>query len=119
INREVVAATGATVELANYNSLEQVVVSGAAKAVHAAMPKYTGAGAKRVVELQVSAPFHSSLMLPAATALAPALSKAMFWPVQIPVVANLTATPYPGDPAQYPLLLGAQIYNPVRWVQTV
>jgi [acyl-carrier-protein] S-malonyltransferase len=108
------------VELANFNSLEQVVVSGAAEAVHAAMRLFTEAGAKRVIELPVSAPFHSSLMVPAAEGLQPLLAATHFEPAwEVPVVANLTAEPYPGDASQYPLILAAQIYNSVRWVQTV
>jgi [acyl-carrier-protein] S-malonyltransferase len=119
INREVATATGGPLETANYNSLDQVVVSGAAAAVQAAMPKYTDAGARRVVELPVSAPFHSSLMVPAAEGLRPMLAGTAFHTLSMPVVANLTAQPYPGDTAQYGLILAAQIYNSVRWVQTV
>jgi [acyl-carrier-protein] S-malonyltransferase len=110
---------GEPVEMANFNSLEQVVVSGAAEAVRAAMPRFTDAGAKRVIELQVSAPFHSSLMVPAAEGLQPLLSHTQFLPTQTPVIANLTAQPYPAGAAEYPMILAAQIYNSVRWVQTV
>lgn len=110
---------GEPVEMANFNSLEQVVVSGAAEAVRAAMPLFTEAGAKRVIELQVSAPFHSSLMVRAAEGLQPMLTHTQFLPTQTPVVANLTAQPYPAGVAEYPMILAAQIYNSVRWVQTV
>jgi [acyl-carrier-protein] S-malonyltransferase len=110
---------GDPVELANYNSLEQVVVSGTAQAVHESMPRFSEAGAKRVVELQVSAPFHSSLMAPAAEGLRPLLSGTAFSAPAHSVVANLTAQPYPADPAHFALILAAQIYNSVRWVQTV
>jgi [acyl-carrier-protein] S-malonyltransferase len=110
---------GEPVEMANFNSLEQVVVSGAAEAVRAAMPLFTEAGAKRVIELQVSAPFHSSLMVRAAEGLQPMLTHTQFLPTQTPVVANLTAQTYPAGVAEYPMILAAQIYNSVRWVQTV
>jgi [acyl-carrier-protein] S-malonyltransferase len=116
---EVTHLLGEPVELANFNSLEQVVVSGAANAVHAAMARCTEAGAKRVIELQVSAPFHSSLMVAAAEGLTPMLAGTAFSAPAYSVVANLTAQPYPADTSQFSLVLAAQIYNSVRWVQTV
>lgn len=119
ICNSVAAGLNQALEIANFNSFEQVVVSGAAQAVAQALPLFAEAGAKRVVELPVSAPFHSSLMLPAANGLKPALDAAEFSAARVPVVANLTASPYPADPAQYPLLLHAQIFNPVRWTETV
>jgi len=119
INEEVAAELKQDLVVANYNSPEQIVVSGSAAAVKAAMPRYTDAGAKRVVELPVSAPFHSPLMVPAADGLKPRLTSLEFKPMATPVVANLTAEPYPGDTAQYPLMLHAQIFNPVRWTDTV
>jgi len=119
ICQQVTANVGVPVELANFNSLEQVAVSGAADAVRTAMPLFTDAGAKRVVELPVSAPFHSSLMVPAAKGLRPLLAETAYAAPQYSVLANLTGEPYPNDPAQYQLILAAQIYNSVRWVQTV
>ncbi|MCC7477335.1 ACP S-malonyltransferase [bacterium] len=119
INREVASELNLALEIANYNHPGQIVVSGAAEAVRAATPKYSAAGAKRVVELPVSAPFHCSLMVPAADGLRPSLEAWAWRPAATPVLANLTAQPYPGDPAQYPLLLHAQIFNSVRWTETV
>lgn len=119
INQEVSRRLSQELVVANFNSPEQTVVSGHATAVRAAMPLYEQAGAKRVVELPVSAPFHSPLMVPAADGLKPRLNQLEFAPAQIPVVANLTVEHYPADPAQYPLLLHAQIFNPVRWTETV
>jgi [acyl-carrier-protein] S-malonyltransferase len=118
-NEVTMAHGGEPVEMANFNSLEQVVVSGAAEAVRAAMPLFTEAGAKRVVELPVSAPFHSSLMVPAAEGLQPILAATPFSAPEYSVIANLTAEPYPDDTSQFALILAAQIYNSVRWVQTV
>jgi len=119
INHKVANELGRDLVVANLNSPEQVVVSGHADAVRAAMPLYDAAGAKRAVELPVSAPFHSPLMVPAADGLKPRLASIAFNKTVTPVVANLTAEPYPGDPGQYPLLLHAQIFNPVRWVETI
>jgi [acyl-carrier-protein] S-malonyltransferase len=118
INAEV-ATGGRVLDIANLNSPEQIVVSGSADAVEAALPKYEAAGAKRVVELPVSAPFHSALMTPAADNLRPRLNETHFRPTTVPVIANLTVQPYPGDTAQYPMLLHAQIFNPVRWTETI
>ena len=95
------------------------MVSGSAAAVAKAGPEYSGAGAKRVVELPVSAPFHCALMKPAADNLMPRLKEIAFAATNTPVVANLTVQPYPADASQYPLVLHAQIFNPVRWTETV
>ncbi|MDQ3023842.1 MAG: ACP S-malonyltransferase [bacterium] len=119
ICHEITHLLGQPVELANFNSLEQVVVSGAVDSVQTAMARFTEAGAKCVVELPVSAPFHSSLMVRAADGLQPTLAATEFSVPTTSVVANLTAQPYPDDPEQFPLILAAQIYNSVRWVQTV
>ncbi len=119
INADVNTQFDDPVEIANYNSLDQLVVTGGADAVHKAMELYTGAGAKRVIELPVSAPFHSSLMTPAADALKPTLNSLPYRPLAVPVVANLTVEPYPMDVSQYPMLLHAQVFNPVRWVETI
>lgn len=119
INHKVASELGRDLVVANLNSPEQVVVSGHADAVRAAMPLYEAAGAKRAVELPVSAPFHSPLMVPAADGLKPWLARIPFLRAETPVLANLTAEPYPGTPEQYPLLLHAQIFNPVRWVETI
>ncbi len=118
INQDVSRRLGQDLVVANFNSPEQTVVSGSAAAVREAIPLYEQAGAKRVVELPVSAPFHSPLMVPAADRLKPRLKSLSFAATRTPVIANLTVEPYPADPAQYPLLLHAQIFNPVRWVET-
>jgi [acyl-carrier-protein] S-malonyltransferase len=119
INREVTSELNAVLDIANFNSPEQTVVSGHAAAVAEAMPRYTAAGAKRVAELPVSAPFHSALMTPAADGLKPILGSLPFKRPKVPVISNLAVQPYPDDPVQYQLLLHAQIFNPVRWVETM
>lgn len=119
INADVRGDLRQEVVIANLNSPEQIVVSGHAAAVRAAMDRYLAAGAKRVVDLPVSAPFHSPLMVPAADGLKPRLSEIAFQPAAVPVIANLTVEPYPSEAEQYPLLLHAQIFNPVRWTETV
>lgn len=120
INREVrTGMQGRVLAEANFNSPEQTVVSGHADAVEAAMEAYSEAGAKRVVPLPVSAPFHCELMVPAADRLLPMLERTEFSGTAVPVVANLTVQPYPADTSEYARHLHAQIFNPVRWTDTV
>lgn len=106
-----------TVELANLNAPEQTVISGEAAAVEAACARLKAAGA-RVVMLNVSAPFHSSLMQPAAERLARELAAVRFAPPQFPVFSNVTAEPLT-DVSQAPELLARQVTAPVRWVETL
>ncbi len=101
INHGVTSELNAVLDIANFNSPEQTVVSGQAMAVHEAMPRYEAAGAKRVAELPVSAPFHSALMTPAADGLKPMLQSLPFAKTRVPVISNLAVQPYPDDPAQY------------------
>jgi [acyl-carrier-protein] S-malonyltransferase len=102
------------VEPANFNGGDQIVISGSAEAVRAACEAARSAGAKRALPLPVSAPFHCSLMRLAADRLAPELVALSQGPFRFPVVANVTAEPYPpGAPAAE--LLVRQIVAPVRW----
>ncbi len=110
---------GEVAQLANLNSPDQIVISGSAAGISMATKSLQDAGAKRVVELKVSAPFHSRLMEPAAEKLKPLLDEVRFRPVQHPVLANVTAEPYPDDPAAYAALLYRQVCSPVRWTDTV
>lgn len=106
------------VEPANFNGGDQIVISGSAEAVMAACDAARSAGAKRALPLPVSAPFHCSLMQPAADRLAPELRALAQGPFRFPVVANVTAEPYPpGAPAAEGLI--RQIIAPVRWEECV
>lgn len=102
------------VEPANFNGGDQIVISGSAGAVQAACDAARSAGAKRALPLPVSAPFHCSLMQPAADRLAPELRALSQGPFRFPVVANVTAEPYPPDAAAAEWLI-RQIVAPVRW----
>lgn len=108
------AAADGVVEVANLNAPGQTVISGAAEAVAAAAEALKAQGA-RAVPLPVSAPFHCSLMRPAAERLAPELAATRFGPAAFPVVANVNAQPLE-DPSEAPALLEAQVTAPVRWV---
>jgi [acyl-carrier-protein] S-malonyltransferase len=103
---------------ANYNSDVQTVIAGEKRAVELAGEALRAAGAKRLIPLAVSAPFHCALMAPAQEKLAPALGEACFRDLRIPVVSNVTAEPYRGG-AEARELLVRQVTAPVRWVETV
>jgi len=103
---------------ANFNGGDQIVISGATKAVAAACEAAKAAGAKRALPLPVSAPFHCALMLPAAERLSPDLRAIPQGPFRFPVVANVTAAPYgAGDVVAE--ILARQITAPVRWEESV
>lgn len=102
------------VEPANFNGGDQIVISGSAGAVAAACEAARCAGAKRALPLPVSAPFHCSLMQPAADRLAPELRALAQGPFRFPVVANVTAELYPSGAAAAEWLI-RQIVAPVLW----
>ena len=106
------------VEVANLNCPGQIVVAGETNAVAEAMRLAKAAGARKAIPLQVSGPFHSSLMRPAADRFAVELAHVDFYPARIPVVANVTAQPVT-DPNRIRELLVEQIYSPVRWEESV
>lgn len=108
------ASTVGTVEAANINSPGQIVISGKVAGVREAMKLCKEAGAKRTIELQVSAPFHSSLMKPAADMLAVELDKLQIKNCSVPVVSNVTAD-YVTDAAAIKELLVRQMTSPVQW----
>ncbi len=99
---------------ANYNSAEQVVISGEVGGVDRAMQLCKEAGAKRCLPLPVSGAFHSPLMQPAAAGLDQALGDATLHPLRIPVVANVTGAAIT-DTASARTLLVEQLTAPVRW----
>ena len=112
------SAAGEPVEPANLNGGGQIVISGAAAAVDRAIELAKKAGAKRAVKLAVSAPFHCSLMQPAAEKLAAALASVELSPLAKPVVANVTAQPN-GDAGAVKELLVRQVTGAVRWEESV
>lgn len=111
-------AVKGVVEPANFNGGDQIVISGDADAVAAACDAARAAGAKRALPLAVSAPFHCSLMKPAADRLAPELRAAAPGAFRFPVVANVTAAAYPADAPVADLLI-RQVVSPVRWEECV
>ena len=108
--------TGGVVEIANLNSPGQTVISGEAEAVAAVSTRLKSAGA-RVVPLKVSAPFHCSLMRPAAERLARDLEHVTFLPPKFGVVGNVTAEIV--DVRNAPRLLIEGVTTAVRWAASV
>jgi [acyl-carrier-protein] S-malonyltransferase len=106
------------VELANINCPGQIVVSGSKEGVAAIVERGKDAGAKRVIPLEVSGPFHSSLMKPASERLAEVLAAVPMSEAAVPVVANVTARPV-SEPADIRRLLVEQVSSPVLWEDTV
>lgn len=121
ICEEVAAEEEGVVAAVNYNSPGQVVIAGHAGPVAAAIDRLKAAGAKRAMPLPVSAPFHTSLMKPAAERLQASLADVAMSAPQIPVVHNVHAKTE-SDPERIRALLIEQIYLPVKWtgcVQTI
>jgi [acyl-carrier-protein] S-malonyltransferase len=112
------AAEGEVCQAANDNGGGQVVISGHKAAVERAMVIAKERGAKRALPLPVSAPFHSSLMQPAADAMAEALAKADLRAPLVPVYANVTAAPA-STPDEIRGLLVQQVTGTVRWRESI
>lgn len=106
------------VNIANLNCPGQVVISGTKQGVEEAVNLLTEAGAKRVVPLNVSGPFHSELMKRASEDFADALNKITFNDANLPIYANVTAQPIT-DKEQIKRLLIEQLYSPVRFEQSI
>jgi [acyl-carrier-protein] S-malonyltransferase len=112
------AAEGQVVSPANFNSPEQTVIAGHKEAVERASVKLKEAGAKKVMPLPVSAPFHCALMDAVKPQLAGVLKSIQLQPFQIPVVTSVEATPNT-DIARVSPLLVEQVSAPVRWIECV
>ncbi len=112
------AAQGEVVSAANLNAPDQVVIAGHAGAVNRAMELAKAAGARRVVPLAVSAPFHCSLMKPAQDRMAPELEAAPFDDLDWPLINNWQAQEVrTGTQARHGLI--QQIPNTVRWEESI
>jgi [acyl-carrier-protein] S-malonyltransferase len=112
------AATGSVCQIANDNGGGQLVISGARAAVELAAKLCTEKGAKRALMLQVSAPFHSALMAPAADVMRQALAGVTKNAPVVPVVSNVSVTPS-NDPDEIARRLVQQVTGRVRWRETV
>ncbi|MDQ3366908.1 MAG: ACP S-malonyltransferase [Myxococcota bacterium] len=109
---------GEPVEPANLNGGGQIVISGSTAGIDRAIIDAKASGAKIAKKLTVSAPFHCSMMKPAAEALAAALAGVTIQAPSVPVVANVTAEPTT-DAARIKELLVQQVTAPVRWEESI
>lgn len=106
------------VELANVNCPGQIVVSGSQAGVNSVVERVKEAGGKRAIPLEVSGPFHSSMMKAAADRLADELKSVTFNAPEVPVIVNVTAEPVT-DPELIRELLVRQVYSPVLWQDSI
>lgn len=104
--------------IANYNCPGQIVITGLTNEVQQASLALKEAGAKRVVELKVSGPFHSLLLKPAGEALLKEMESMSFSPLQVPYVANATAE-IVTDSKKISTFFAKGIYSSVRWQQSI
>jgi len=112
------SATGEAVEAVNFNDPKQTVIAGSKAGVDKACELLKAAGAKRALLLPVSAPFHSSLMKPAAERLQERLAATEFASLQFPVINNIDVASV-ADAAGLRDALYRQAFGPVRWVEVV
>src|SRR5208282_5876004 len=112
------ATQGEVVEPVNFNAPGQVVIAGHKTAVERGIAAARAKGARRAVVLPVSAPFHSSLLKPAAQRLAEKLASVTVKAPQIPVINNVDVATI-GEPPQIKDALARQACSPVRWVETI
>ena len=121
LDAETIESVTSTIEgcwPANFNCPGQIVITGKKEAVQEAMPKFMEAGAKKVVELNVSGPFHSPLLKGAGEKLAKELESVELSDLKIPYLANVNGAQVT-DKAQIKGLLKQQVYSPVKWEQTL
>lgn len=118
ICRETAEQTGSEVSIANYNCPGQIVISGQEEAVHLAGETCKASGAKRVVPLKVSGPFHSKMLQGAGEKLKEELKKVEISDSFVPYIANVTAD-YVTKKAEVKPLLASQVSSSVRWQQTI
>jgi len=104
------------IDVANFNTYEQVVLAGPRAALDQAAPHFEAAGARHTLPLNVSAPFHSRYMAEAARNFTAFLTRFTFNPPRFPVIANCHALPYD---AHIHAPLGRQIDHPVRWIESI
>jgi trans-AT polyketide synthase/acyltransferase/oxidoreductase domain-containing protein len=119
--REILEASdaGRRVDVANFNAPDQTVIAGPTADLTAVQPALESAGARAVIPLKVSAPFHSRYMADAMATFDASLAGVAFAPPAVPVIANVTARPYPSDPAAMRDTLARQIGSSVQWLDSM
>ncbi len=111
----------ASIDVANFNSPSQTVISGPVADIQRCGPLFERAGAKMYVPLPVSAAFHSRYVADAAEQFAAFLAPLSFAAARVPVIGNVTGRPYPDGPASGAVksMLVQQITSPVQWTQSI
>lgn len=109
--------TGGIVSPANYNTPEQIVIGGEAAAVDCAVALLKEAGVKRMIELNVSGPFHTAVLAPASAKIAAELDNVNFHDFKLPLVSNTTAEVM--TKKEIRALLTRQMMQPVRWYESI
>jgi [acyl-carrier-protein] S-malonyltransferase len=117
ICHRVSAETGKTVSPANYNTKDQIVIGGEAEAVDVACEALKAAGSKRLIELNVSGPFHTALLKPASEKLSDTLKSVNFNDFMSPLISNTTAQIMVKNDIKS--LLARQVMEPVRFYESV
>jgi trans-AT polyketide synthase, acyltransferase and oxidoreductase domains len=117
INKIITENNFSKISIANYNSQDQIVISGLRQEIEKAKPVFEKAKAKLYVILPVSGAFHTQLMQKAKEEFAVFIDKLQFNPLQIPVIANVTAREYESDKIKE--LLCEQIISPVKWTDSI
>lgn len=119
--RSIVQSELSSIDVANFNTPSQTVISGPVDAIKRAGPIFEAAGARMYIPLQVSAAFHSRYMADASRSFGEYLTQFAFDRLRIPVIANVTGQPYPEgvNSSQIAKLLADQIAHSVLWLQSV
>ena len=112
------ASHQALVDLANFNSPDQIVISGTVAGVESAMSMAEKQGARRVIRLNVSGAFHSPLMKPILAEFLQELERVEFYKPSVPVFSNVTGQATV-DPMEIKMFLGKQLLSPVLWTETI
>ncbi|MDY4515992.1 MAG: ACP S-malonyltransferase [Lachnospiraceae bacterium] len=115
---EICEKTEGIVSIANYNCPGQIVITGEEKAVMEAGEALKMEGARRIIQLKVSGPFHSEMLKGAGEKLGKVLDQVSIHDIQVPYLSNVTAD-YVTDREQIPSILMRQVFSPVRWQQSV
>jgi malonyl CoA-acyl carrier protein transacylase len=116
--RDVLGSSGIdTIDVANFNSPSQIIVSGPKEDLEKVQPNFEQAGARRYIPLKVSAAFHSRYMSDAGTKFSAFLDSISFEDPSIPVISNVTALPY--EKGQISRNLAQQMTSSVRWQETI
>lgn len=116
--RDVLGSSGIdTIDVANFNSPSQIIVSGPKEDLENVQPNFEQAGARRYIPLKVSAAFHSRYMSDAGTKFSTFLDSISFKDPSIPVISNITALPY--EKGQISRNLAQQMTSSVRWQETI